>query len=131
MKRERGFTLIEVLISLAVLGVIAIAFLGGLTTASKGLSITDERQTGQNLAETQMEFIRQQGYDGDTNHNPPQYSKLPAGEIPNGYDIEIEAIRLDPDGDGLGDDDNAQLIRINVIHGSKDVLTLEDYKVKR
>ncbi len=128
MKRERGFTLIEVLISLAVMGVIAVAFLGGLTTASKGLSITDERQTGQNLAETQMEFIRQQGYNSEL---PPQYQKLPAGEIPAGYDIEIEAIRLDPDGDGLGDDDNAQLIRINITHGSKDVLTLEDYKVRR
>ena len=128
MKRERGFTLIEVLISLAVLGVIAVAFLGGLTTASKGLSITDERQTGQNLAETQMEFIRQQGYNSEL---PPQYQKLPAGEIPTGYDIEIEAIRLDPDGDGLGDDDNTQLIRINITHGSKDVLTLEDYKVRR
>lgn len=129
MKRERGFTLIEVLISLAVLGVIAVAFLGGLTTASKGLAITDERQTAQNLAEAQMEYIKRQAY--DSNNNPPIYTKLSAGEIPTGYDIAIGASRLDPEGDGLGDDDNVQLIRITITHGSKNVLTLEDYKVYR
>lgn len=128
MKREKGFTLIEVLISLAILGVIAVAFLGGLTTASKGLAITDERQTAQNLAEAQMEYIKRQGYSSGL---PPVYAKLPSGEIPSGFDVEIEATRLDPEGDGLSDDDNVQLIKITVTHGSKDVLTLEDYKVYR
>jgi len=128
MKRERGFTLIEVLISLAILGVIAVAFLGALGTASKGLVITDERQTAQNLAEAQMEYIKQQNYKTDLSQ---PYPKLGAGDIPSGYDIGVGAVKLDPDGDGAGDDDGVQLITITITHSTKTVLTLEDYKVNR
>ena len=38
MKNEKGFTLIEVIIGLAILGIVAAGFLGGLATASQSMA---------------------------------------------------------------------------------------------
>ncbi len=126
MKRERGFSFIEVVIALAVLGIIAVGFLSGLGTASKGLLIANERETANNLAEAQIENVKKQAY--DSTNNPPQYSLMPG--IPGNFSIDQPlAERLDPDLDGFDDDDGIQKITVTVRHGSKEVLTLEDYKV--
>jgi prepilin-type N-terminal cleavage/methylation domain-containing protein len=126
MKGEKGFSFIEVVIALAVLGIIAVGFLGGLASAGKGLMIADERETANNLAEAQVEYIKRQAY--DIINNPPQYS-LVAG-IPSSYSIDQPlAVRLDPELDGYDDDDGIQKITVTVRHGDKEVLTLEDYKV--
>ena len=126
---SRGFSLIEVLIALALVGIIAIAFLSGLSTASMALIIADEHATAESLARSQVEFIKNQPYD-DIN-NPPQYTPLP--EIPYGYDIVITAERLDPNYDGIANDDGIQKITITVKRDDpvKEVITLEDYKVER
>ena len=127
MKSEKGFTFIEVVIGLAIMGIIAVGFIGGLGTAAKGLMITDERETANNLAEAQMENVKNQGYD-DLN-NPPEYSKL--SNIPDGYDINITAERLDRDiPPNPDDDDGVQNITVTVNHqGKLAVIRLEDYKV--
>jgi prepilin-type N-terminal cleavage/methylation domain-containing protein len=129
MKRERGFSFIEVVIALGVLGMIAVGFLSGLGTASKGLLIADERETANNLAEAQVESIKNQPYDDDVLLHPePQYYLIT--DIPSGYSIDQPmAVRLDPDLDGLDDDDGIQKIKVTVRHNGKEVLTLEDYKV--
>lgn len=126
MKRERGFSFIEVVIALAVLGIIAVGFLSGLGTASKGLLIADERETANNLAEAQIESVKGQPY--DTENNPPEYSLLTG--IPSSYSIDQPlASRLDPNLDGFDSDDGIQKITVTVRHNGKEVLTLEDYKV--
>ena len=126
MKNNKGFTFIEVVIALGVLGIIAVGFLSGLGTASKTLSIADERQTANNLAEAQIENVKKQSY--DSSNNPPQYSLMP--DIPDHYSIDQPlAERLDPDLDGFDDDDGIQKITVTVRHDGKEVLTVEDYKV--
>jgi prepilin-type N-terminal cleavage/methylation domain-containing protein len=126
IKRERGFSFIEVVIALAVLGIIAVGFLSGLGTASKGLLIADERETANNLAEAQIENLKQQAY--DSINNPPQYSLMPG--IPSNYSIDQPlASRLDPNLDGFDNDDGIQKLTVTVRHNGKEVLTLEDYKV--
>jgi prepilin-type N-terminal cleavage/methylation domain-containing protein len=125
MRRERGFSFIEVVIALGVLGIIAVGFLSGLGTASKGLLIADERETANNLAEAQIENIKQQGYDNI--NDPPQYSLMSG--IPSSYSIDQPMVeRIDKDGNPLTDD-GVQKITITVRHNGKEVLTLEDYKV--
>ena len=128
MKNEKGFSLIEVLIAIALLGIIAVAFLGGLATASKALVIADERTTAESLARSQMEYVKNQDY--DATNNPPQYSLL--SNIPGNYTITIIPERLDPNGDGTGNDYGIQKITVTVDHQSKlEVIILDGYKVDR
>jgi prepilin-type N-terminal cleavage/methylation domain-containing protein len=118
IKGEKGFSFIEVVISLAILGIIAVGFLSGLATSARGLLTTDEQETAKNIAEAHIEYVR--------NHSwSTSYLKSTdiLGEYP-GYDVEIFTTSLE--------DGNIQKITITVSHQSKpDVITLENYKVRR
>ena len=50
MSQEKGLTLLEVIIALAVFGIISIAFLSALAGASRAMFIADERATAESLA---------------------------------------------------------------------------------
>lgn len=119
MKSEKGFAFIEILISLAILGIIAFSFLGGLSTASKGLLTADERETAKNLAEAQMEYIKNRPY--STSYSP---SAAILGEY-DGYEVNVTTTALEDDG-------NIQKITIKIDHPPKaEIVTLENYKVNR
>jgi prepilin-type N-terminal cleavage/methylation domain-containing protein len=122
MKREEGFSLLEIVIAIAILGILAVGFLGALRTGSKTLSVTDERQTAKTLAQHQMEYVKLQGY--LTSYSPDPAS---AGEYP-GYTVAIYADSV-PARDG-----NIQKIRVIVSHQGRAIImaedsTLEGYKV--
>ncbi len=128
MRTEKGFSLMEVVIALALLGIVAVAFLGGLSTASRAIFTADERATAESLARSQIEDVKIQPYDGT--NNPPGYA--PLLDIPEGYEIYVTAERLDPKGDGTGNDDGIQKITVTVKHHDKpEVIKLVDYKVDR
>lgn len=79
MKKEKGFTLVEVLIALAILGVIGIALLGALATSAKAVIVTDERATAESLSRSEMEYVKSQDY------SLAEWSyELPAGTSPTG-----------------------------------------------
>jgi prepilin-type N-terminal cleavage/methylation domain-containing protein len=59
---QNGFTLVEAVIAIALLGIIAAGLFTGLGTASKVLLHTDVKETAKNLAETVMESIKGQTY---------------------------------------------------------------------
>ena len=152
MKNEKGFALIETVIAIALLGVIAAASLGALGTASRALFITDERQTAKSLAESQIEYVKNQSYSTDQwsyqvtdssrtalglgapswwdVDNPPLLSSNYAG-----YSVQASAQDFDADADGKlevpGDDEYLRKITVKVSHYDKpDVITLEGYKVE-
>ncbi len=136
--KPRGQVLIEMLIGLAILGLIAVSFLGAVYTNRQAARILDERATAQALAQTQMEYLRSLDYD-DTNV-PPVYDLAPAlSSLPTQYGIygyddsnpDRFAERLDPEADGFDDDDGLQKLTVTVTHGDTVVLALEGYKVKR
>jgi prepilin-type N-terminal cleavage/methylation domain-containing protein len=84
---SRGFVLIEALIAIALIGIVAVAILGALSTTSNVLIIADERTTAESLARRQMEYVKNQGYNPASvlNNNNPTYQKI--SDIPTGYSI--------------------------------------------
>ena len=109
---SRGLTLVEVAIGIALMGVIAVAILSALSAASAWLFVVDARATAESLARSQMEYVKNQMY--DSINDPPEYSLIDPASIPVGYNINIEAVRLDPEDDDPDDDDGIQEITVTI-----------------
>lgn len=118
---ERGMTLVEVLVALAILAAVAGVFLTAISTTSKAVMVGQEHVNAESLAKSQMESIQQQNY-----HEDLQYDKIT--QIPTTYAIDINVVLLDPRMDQQGDDQDLQKIIITVTHLGKTVFTLEGYK---
>ncbi len=128
-KSEQGFSLIESLVAVAVFGVVAVTFLIGLSVSSKALMVSQERVTAESLSKSQMEYIKNCAY--DKTNNPPVYDIAPGLTVPEEYSISLAAERLDPQGDGLDDDDGLQKITITVNRNADALLTTVGYKFNR
>ena len=120
MKSEEGFSLIEVLVSLAILATIGLGFLSASATGIRATLIMDEGTTSKNLACSQMEHVKSQGYDASYTPAP-----IPDGKDYVGYSANITAEPLHDSDDGI------QKITVTIEHNSKVVTTLEAYKVQR
>ena len=59
---ESGIIFMETVIALALLGIIAVAFLSGLATTSKATVIAGEQTTAESLAQSQMEWVKKITY---------------------------------------------------------------------
>jgi len=149
---SEGMTLIEVIIALAILGLVAVTFLVGLSTALKATSLADERATAQSLAQSQMEYVKSQNYSSvnawsytvstseRNSSNPPLPWWDPANDEPPllsndyaGYCVKVESGQVDA---GTGEDEGIRKITVTVYHSEQvdedeKVLTLEDYKMDR
>ena len=146
-----GFTLIEVLVALALFGIIAITFLGGLTTASRAVLTADIRATAESLARTQMEYVKNQLYDDQLVDGEALYAKIHSDDIPHGYTIcsvnragstvncdseqDIIAVPWDTDTNEpvpIADGDTGlQRIKLIIMHEGQRIFSLESYKVAR
>lgn len=128
LRGERGMSLIEVLIALAILAIAGIAFLSGLIMTSQGVMVSQNRLGLESLAKSQMEYIKSQPY--SDNLTVP-YSEL--ADIPDGYSINILSQILNQD-DDPEDDDGIQQVTVTIslvdVGGNVKSLTVSDYKVK-
>jgi len=88
--RSRGFSLIEVSIAIALIGVLSIAILGSLSYASTVLIITDRQATAESLAKSQMEYVKNQEYKEAPLGGVGNYDEIPSISIPYGYSIWSE-----------------------------------------
>ncbi len=124
---EKGMTIAEVLIALAIFAVVGVTFVSALGTNFKVLSVADQRTTAESLAKTQMEAINNAPYDGTP---PYTYSKISG--IPEGYDIIIAVALVNPETGAVSALDlGVQKITVTVTcqqHSPPEVLVLESYK---
>ena len=126
MKRETGFSLIEVLLAVALLGILGVSVPGALSGASRATITTNKHTTAETLARSQMDYIQNQPY--DSVNATPNYAVIP--DIPASYSIDTPfASRLDPRGDGTANDDGLQEITVTVKQNDDIVFTLVDIKV--
>jgi type II secretory pathway pseudopilin PulG len=114
--RSRGLTLIEVVIAIAFIGVIAIAFLSALSTASTVLIVADERATAESLARSQMEYVKNQADLPDPGELP-----IPSVYKEAGYNATLEADPLRTD--------LLYKITIRVDRNGEELVTLVGYKL--
>ena len=122
-RRELGITFLETVIALAILGVVSVSFLNGLTSASKSVFIVDEKTTAGSLAQSQMEWIKNASY----SYNATSYSAAP---IPDGKDYRqySSVVSAEP---VHTPDDGIQKITVSVQRSGKNVYFLQGYKVDR
>jgi type II secretory pathway pseudopilin PulG len=125
----RGFILIEALIGIALVGIIAVAILGALSTTSTVLIVADERTTAESLARRQMEYIKGQGYQVESAVTDAIYQKISG--IPEGYSLwsvnstgeiveEIMGIPWDSqDSKPVDTDKGLQKVALVIIHKDK------------
>ena len=112
---EAGFSLVETVMALALLGIIGASFLSGLATTSTTRATASERTSAKILAENLMEQVKKQVF--ETSYNvtiPEEY----AGYTPD--------ITVQPKENG-----SIQKITISVSRAGRDVFTLESYKLDR
>ena len=146
--RSGGFTLIEVLIALALFAIIGIAFAGGLATASRAVLTADVRTRAESLARTQMESVKNpsEEYRTAPDGGVANYTKI--SDIPEGYSIcslgrtgppanclpgdPILAVPWDSGNNTAVDEDiGLQKITVVIKHEDEEVTRLEGYKVDR
>ena len=119
--RSRGLTLVEIVIAMALIAIIAVAFLGGLSNAIMSLVVADVRTTAESLARSEMEYVKSQDY--EWRGPAPWYYKDDRPPAYDGYAVEVSAEPLH------GVDDGIQEITVTVSHHDKEVVTLVGYKV--
>lgn len=120
MRSQKGFSLLENLIAMAVLGIIGVTLLSGLALAARSNIIANEITTAETLAKSQMDYVKNLPY--DTSASPgytPDTDNIPAG---TGYTVDISVSELEK---------FLQQITVTVSRAGKTVTTLTDYKVNR
>ncbi|MBM3156623.1 MAG: hypothetical protein FJ004_04995 [Chloroflexi bacterium] len=106
--------MVESLVAVAIAGMAITALLAALSTGSIAVRKADKQVTSQNLARTQIEYIKGQPYS-------VSYSKI---SEPAGYSIGIAT-------SGIGNrDGNIQRISVTVSYEGGNYI-LEDFKVNR
>ena len=115
IKSEKGITLLETVIALALLGIISAAFLSGLASTSTSRALAEERVSAKILAETHMEYLKKQDFSSSyTLTNPPGYENYSTAlTVENFYN------------------ENIQKLTVTISHHGDEVLNLEGYKAKR
>jgi len=115
MRHEKGSTLLEVLVALALLGIVSVLFLSSVANSSTARVTADERVSAKILAESLMDNIKKQSYESSYDVTiPPEYVGYSAN-------LTVESMA----------NGNIQKLTIVIEHFNRDVLTLESFKVDR
>jgi type II secretory pathway pseudopilin PulG len=115
---ESGFTLIDSLVSIALLGILGAALFFGMGTAMKTTGIMNTNRLAANLAQLQMEWVKQQSFF-------PAYTTVAEAASPvyAGYSVTTN---VEPAG---ARDSNIQKITVTVERNGQ-VTTLEGCKTR-
>jgi len=117
-KNQKGISLLETVVAVAIMGIITVAFLSALATTSSARATNDERTAAKILAEDIIENIKSEDFAAEYDQydlvNPPEFL---------GYSTNVTA--------AVERNGNIQKITVAVFHKGHEVLTLESYKVDR
>ena len=115
MRCEKGTSLLEVLVALALLGIISVLFLGSVANSSSARVTADTRVSAKILAESLMDNIKKQSYEPSYDITiPPEFAGYSAN-------VTVESMA----------NGNIQKLIIIIKHFDSEVLKLESCKVER
>ncbi|MFC1874462.1 prepilin-type N-terminal cleavage/methylation domain-containing protein [Chloroflexota bacterium] len=130
-RRQRGFSLLEALVAIGILGFIGVVVVMALDTNSRAGRILDEQTIGANLASIYHETIKKSAYE----NSYPEYDGVVGSiNIPSQFSVGIDA-DYSEDGDTWIDsysgNQTLQRIIVSVSHGGKPVLSMCSYRTER
>ena len=137
MKGQKGLTLLEVVMAVALFGIIAAGLFMALNVSHKTTALTNRLTIAESLSRSALEVIKQCEYDATNNpplyQDPVDHSIICSANItiPDGYDVVVTAERLDPEEDGTGNDDGIQKVTVEVKFEGDLVVSTDAYKVNR
>jgi prepilin-type N-terminal cleavage/methylation domain-containing protein len=116
---QKGYTLVELLITIVVIATSFSAFAVALSTGALAVNEGDKEVTAQSLARSQMEYIKYITYDQNA-------SSYPTIDTPDGYSITVSVSDIDTDGNK-----RIQKVTANVSKDGVEQFYIVDYKVDR
>ncbi len=119
---QLGFTLIETLLAMFILGFLGVTLLTGLWSLSRVNIVGKEQTTAESLARSEMEFIKTQPYQSAPVAAYGTPSSLP---IPAGWTMSTSVASVHTSDDGI------QAVTVYVSHNGRGILSVTDYKVNR
>ncbi|MFO7943965.1 MAG: hypothetical protein R6U51_06665 [Anaerolineales bacterium] len=133
LKEESGFTLVEELVTIAIIGLGIIILVTMITTGAIGVRKVDDLVTAESLARSQSELIKNAPYELDPTSSPyPTVSPVPEYSV----SVTIEYWDWDPSA-GSGtftptwNNDGMQKIIVSVSSDGDTLKQISTYKVDR
>lgn len=150
-KQEKGISLVETIVGLAIISIVAVAFMTGLATTFKGKAVQEKGAFGEAITISQMEYIKSQSFSVNEWSYTVSTSNRSSTQQPSWWDDDnppllesdytqyyatVFAQDFDADGDETievpGDDDSVREITITVYNTADEVqFSLTAYKTDR
>ncbi len=128
---ESGMMLLETLAATAIVGLVAVSILGGLSVAAKSDFTLTKLSSAEALASSQMEHIKYAAY---IDYSAPGHGEYELISATTGYEIEVTCMPISPiTGQPLGVDEDIgiQMITVLVRHNGEQSALLNGYKIDR
>ena len=126
---ERGTTLVEELVTIAIIGMGIVILVAMITTGALGVRAVDDNVRANNLARSQLELIKDAPYQGD-----PVSSPYPTVTGITGYSVSVGIEYWNETSSSFQSaqrDDGLQKITITVTSGSSQKAQVAGFKVDR
>lgn len=127
---QLGINLIEMVVAVAILAAVGVAFMAGLSGAFRAQDITEEQINAENVAQASLEDIRNQPYNTDAFCYPSgcyTVSVVP----PPGYSIAVETQQYCTPEPCTPPDNNIQQNTVTVSRDGVALANLTDLKARR
>lgn len=118
IRNEKGIGLAESLAAIAIIGITAVAFITALSTGVLAVRESDQEAVAQQLARTQLEYVKSLPYDATG-------ATYPTVDTPSGYTISLETDA------SIYADTDIQEVTVTIYRDSESILTVAAYKVMR